>query len=236
MAAPAVRVFEHGTMGPCVIVVHGGPGAPGDATPLAAELGLSFRVLEPWQRGSGDEPLTVARHVEDLHEVVLGCGAERPAIVGHSWGAMLALAYAAAHPCSAGPLVLVGCGTYDLASRAVLGKRRRERGTGDYALDEAVCRPEVEFDFRAHQETWDDELRLQAEGVHPGSFSAIRSDVLMVHGDVDPHPGLMVRDSLRPYVPQLEYRELARCGHYPWLERHARETFFRVVREWLLVR
>jgi pimeloyl-ACP methyl ester carboxylesterase len=202
MAAPAVRVFEHGTMGPCVIVVHGGPGAPGDATPLAAELGLSFRVLEPWQRGSGDEPLTVARHVEDLHEVVL----------------------------------LVGCGTYDLASRAVLGKRRRERGTGDYALDEAVCRPEVEFDFRAHQETWDDELRLQAEGVHPGSFSAIRSDVLMVHGDVDPHPGLMVRDSLRPYVPQLEYRELARCGHSPWLERHARETFFRVVREWLLVR
>jgi pimeloyl-ACP methyl ester carboxylesterase len=46
----------------------------------------------------------------------------------------------------------------------------------------------------------------------------------------------MIRDSLTPYLPQLEYRELARCGHHPWLERHARETFFRIVREWLLAR
>ena len=55
----------------------------------------------------------------------------------------------------------------------------------------------------------------------------------MLHGADDPHPGPAIRDSLRPHLPQLEYREWDRCGHYPWLERAAREEFLVVLREWL---
>jgi len=102
-----------------VIVLHGGPGAAGEAAPLARGLADCFQVLEPWQRPSGGEPLGVARHVADFHELVQSrCRSGRPALVGHSWGAMLALAYAAEHPAAAGPLVLVGCGTFDTAARA----------------------------------------------------------------------------------------------------------------------
>ncbi len=43
----------------------------------------------------------------------------------------------------------------------------------------------------------------------------------------------MIRDSLAPYLPQLEYREWERCGYDPWLERAVRDEFFAVVREWL---
>ena len=39
--------------------------------------------------------------------------------------------------------------------------------------------------------------------------------------------------TLRPYLPQLEYRELTHCGHYPWLERAAADAFFTLVLEWL---
>ena len=35
------------------------------------------------------------------------------------------------------------------------------------------------------------------------------------------------------FVPHLEYVELERCGHEPWRERHARNRFLRVVREWV---
>ena len=94
----ASRVRTHGNVGPSVIVLHGGPGAKGSAGPLAKGLADSFRVIEPWQRESGGEALTVARHVADLHAVVEGCGGDELAVVGHSWGAMLALAYSAAHP------------------------------------------------------------------------------------------------------------------------------------------
>ena len=55
----------------------------------------------------------------------------------------------------------------------------------------------------------------------------------MLHGAYDPHPGAMIRDSLTPYMPQLEYREWEMCGHMPWLERAARRDFFRAPRDWL---
>jgi pimeloyl-ACP methyl ester carboxylesterase len=93
--------------------------------------------------------------------------------------------------------------------------------------------PPASVDARGHEETWNDVLRLQRDGVEPAAFTAITAPVLMVHGDSDPHPGPGTRDLLRRYVPQLEYVELARCGHTPWRERHARDEFFDVLRAWL---
>ena len=259
-----MQVREYGTSGPPVVVLHGGPGTPGGMAPVARGLADSFRVLEPLQRPSGGEPLTVARHIADLHELVESrSGGERPALVGHSWGAMLALAYAAAHPGHAAALVLVGCGTFDHAAR------ERMRATREERMDEGIRRrmerlaeeftdpnerlkalgrlvepvdsydptptlPEGEaVDGRAYQETWRDMVRLQEEGVYPAAFAAIDAPVIMLHGTFDPHPGRMVRASLEPHIPHLEYREWERCGHEPWREKAVRDEFFAVLREWL---
>ena len=67
-----IEVREHGGSGPVVVVIHGGPGARGSAGPVARGLADSFRVIEPWQRISGDGALTVACHIADLHEIDLG--------------------------------------------------------------------------------------------------------------------------------------------------------------------
>src|SRR5882672_2712922 len=123
----ALHVREYGNSGPRVVLLHGGPGAPGYMAPVARELADSFRVLEPFQRGSGGEPLSVARHVADLRELISLKGGERPLIVGHSWGAMLALAHAAAHPDAAGANVLIGCGTFDQTARVRMAAIREER-------------------------------------------------------------------------------------------------------------
>jgi pimeloyl-ACP methyl ester carboxylesterase len=263
----ALRLRTYGMTGPVVVVLHGGPAAVGSAAPLAYGLADAFRVLEPWQRGSGAEPLTVARHVADLHALVTArCPGTRPALVGTSWGAMLALAYAARHPDSAGPLVLVGCGTFDPVARARLQATLTERTSA--ALQHRLARLVEEgpdpgaqlvkrqalthalytyapiataqnegtgelFDIRAYSETWEDMVRLQEAGVYPAAFAAITSPVLMVHGTYDPHPGRLIRASLAPYLPQMEYREWARCGHYPWAEQGVRDEFFAVLREWL---
>ena len=89
------------------------------------------------------------------------------------------------------------------------------------------------FDVRANKETWADMIRLQQEGVYPAAFTAITSPVLMLHGTYDPHPGKMIQASLKPYLPQLEYCELDRCGHSPWEEKCVRDEFFTVLRDWL---
>jgi pimeloyl-ACP methyl ester carboxylesterase len=257
-----LRVREYGQSGPGVIVLHGGPGAAGHMAPVARGLAQSYRVVEPFQRSSGGERLSVARHVADLHEIItVWAPASHPALIGASWGAMLALAYAAAHPGSSGPLILVGCGTFDLGARAMLHRtiagrmnddiraqlKRAEQLDPDerlkasaeamlpvYACDLlASPHEDDQVDALAHHETWDDMLRLQTEGAYPAAFAAIKVPVLMIHGTYDPHPGRLIFEGLRSYLPQLEYREFECCGHYPWLERAAADPFFSLLREWL---
>jgi pimeloyl-ACP methyl ester carboxylesterase len=232
--------------------------------PVAEELAGKFRVIEPFQRGSGETPLTVARHVQDLQEVITEyCGGEKPLLVGHSWGAMLALAWAAEHPDIAKAIVLVGCGTFDAPSREQMEIIRQQRMDetfrkrleqlprkypnpntrlavlgGLYQQLDSVNLIEVKnhlhpCDAVAHEQTWADMLRLQNEGVYPAAFASIRCPVLMLHGDEDPHPGDMIRDSLTPYLPRLEYISWPRCGHYPWLEKAARKDFYNTLPSWL---
>jgi pimeloyl-ACP methyl ester carboxylesterase len=88
-------------------------------------------------------------------------------------------------------------------------------------------------DALAHAETWADMVRLQRDAIYPAAFAAIRVPVLMLHGDADPHPGRLISEGLRAYIPQLEYRELPTCGHSPWLERLARKAFFETLNAWL---
>ena len=208
---------------PTVIVLHGGPGAPGSAAGLARAIADPWRVLEPWQRGD-----SVAAHVSDLRSFA-DEHCSRPVLVGHSWGAMLALAYAAIHPVRA--IAMVCSGTWDLASR---GEFERLLAAGvRYDVDPLADEGASEFDRHECEVTWADMVRLQGEGVYPAAFAAIHAPVVMLHGADDPHPGAMIRDSLRPYLPQLEYSEIPRCGHYPWRERHARDDFIARLRDWL---
>ena len=210
--------------------------------PVARAMCDRHVVHEPLQDAS-----SVAGHVADLDLVVRGL--DRPVIIGSSWGAMLALAYAAAHPARVGALFLVGCGTFDEYARARLCATRAERLEGAVpktfeewgratlrtdSFDLVSIDLEIErIDVSGGEASWNDMVRLQDDGTYPAAFAAVESPVLLVHGDYDPHPGALVRDSLRPFIPQLEYAEIPRCGHYPWLERYGRAPFFKLLREWV---
>lgn len=262
--APQLDYRTYGENGPRVFVLHGGPGAPGYMAPVARGIAAFARVVEPFQRRSGVQPLTVRTHILDIYNLITTmCSTEPCVIVGHSWGAMLALAYAVDHPASVSRLVLIGCGTFDPASRQRLTESRAERmtpallerqarllnrfpepddrlraiGSLHQRIDSVRLIPHrdetVAFDARGHEETWGDMLRLQAENRYPAAFASIRAPVLMIHGEDDPHPGRMIHDNLAPHLPQLEYHELTRCGHYPWLEEFARDRFYFVLRNWL---
>jgi pimeloyl-ACP methyl ester carboxylesterase len=118
-----IVVRVHDGPGPAVVALHGGPGAPGSVSRLARDLAGAFHVLEPLQRRSGTVPLTVEQHVADLAAVA----PPGSALVGWSWGAMLALSFAARYPGHASAIALVGCGTYDEASRADYERTMVER-------------------------------------------------------------------------------------------------------------
>jgi len=176
---------------------------------------------------------------------------------------MLALAYAATHPDTVASLVLIGCGTFDVAARDRVDAARKERIDRELArrmaeIEKDSLDPDQRLlamgrlmqqvdsyelmaaedetrpcDARAHQETWQDMLRLQAEGVYPSTFANIHSPAIMFHGTADPHPGRMIHAGLQRHLPQLQYREWERCGHYPWLEKAVGDEFYTVLRAWL---
>lgn len=176
---------------------------------------------------------------------------------------MLALAYAAAHPETSAGLVLIGCGTFSAAARRAFEARLDARLTPEdraalasisqsepdadhqfaargrimtrvYGYDiEDVPNGLVAIDAVAHEQTWADMKRLQSDGTYPAAFAAIKVPVLMLHGGADPHPGRATMEDLRKYIPHLQYREFPQCGHSPWLERHAREPFFRELSSWI---
>lgn len=138
------RIHFHGEHGPTVIALHGGPAAYGGASRIAQGLSQGFRVIEPWQRPSGDVPLSVAVHVADLHSLILSrVKDEKPILVGSSWGAMLALAYAAEHSSRISAVALVGCGTFDKASRDVIIQKRRQK-----IVDHIARHPEHQADLQ----------------------------------------------------------------------------------------
>lgn len=162
-----IEVRSYGTEGPRVVVLHGGPGAQGSAIGLAQELQDRFRVIEPIQRRSGIVPLTVQQHVEDLAAV-----APVPAtVVGWSWGAMLALSFAARYPERVRAIALIGCGTYDPASRAAFHKSMQERlESPKYrTLDALMAKLQAERDPRERDRLYTEmgELSMKAQSFDP---------------------------------------------------------------------
>jgi proline iminopeptidase len=98
-------VRERGA-GPPIVVLHGGPDFDFDyLLPELDRLAAWFRVIYYDQRGRGrsasgvrPEDVTVESEVEDLERVRRQAGLESVAVLGHSWGGVLALEYAARHP------------------------------------------------------------------------------------------------------------------------------------------
>jgi len=85
-----------------LLVLHGGPGADHCyLLPQMLRLGENYDLLFYDQRGGGRSksdariPVTWETHVEDLAAVIQEFRLDPLSIVGYSWGAMLALLYAA---------------------------------------------------------------------------------------------------------------------------------------------
>jgi lipase len=91
-----LHVHEWGEPGaPPVLCLHGIGGHGERFRRLAEERLPSFRVLAPDLRGHGrstwEPPWTLARHVQDLRELLRSRGVDRATVVGHSFGGRLAL-------------------------------------------------------------------------------------------------------------------------------------------------
>jgi proline iminopeptidase len=103
-------VTEMGSGAP-LILCHGGPGLWDMFGDLAPALAAKVRVIRWDQRGCGRSerrgPYSLARSVADLEAVRRHLSVDQAAVLGHSWGAQLALRYALDHPGRVSDLIYV---------------------------------------------------------------------------------------------------------------------------------
>ena len=118
----AVRVREAG-QGEPILCIHGGPGMssgyffpdPDVWGPGLRALAAEHRVVAYDQRGCGgsgvpdvEQPLALSRHVDDVESVRAALGLERPIVLAHSFGSVLAILFALQHPEGVSRLILLG--------------------------------------------------------------------------------------------------------------------------------
>lgn len=114
-----VRVMGEGDP---VLLLTGGPGFSGGyLEPVAEHVSKTHTAILPDQRGTGEsgpDPFDatafgIERSVADLEQIRVSLGHDTLTVVGHSWGGILAMHYAAAHPDRVSNLVLLNSGGVD---------------------------------------------------------------------------------------------------------------------------
>ncbi|HNX17127.1 MAG TPA: alpha/beta hydrolase [Methanoregula sp.] len=102
-----------------VVVVHGGPGAPGEMAAVARELSAVRGVLEPIQTET-----TLEGQIRELRSVVERDGRVPVTLIGFSWGAFLSWMVTARYPALVKKLILIGCPPFeDQYSKTIMFNR-----------------------------------------------------------------------------------------------------------------
>lgn len=105
-----------------IVVVHGGPGAPGEMKPVALELSSNYGVLEPLQTAN-----TVKGQGEELKSVIENQGNPPVILIGWSWGAWLSYITTAENPSLVKKLILISSGPFKSEYAKEIMPRRLSR-------------------------------------------------------------------------------------------------------------
>jgi proline iminopeptidase len=229
-----------------IVFLSGGPGYNVDYFAAAAKYfppGYKFIFLE--QRGTGRshpdhtnaETMTVKLLVEDLEALRSHLKVERFILAGHSWGGMLAMAYAAAYPDGIDSMILIGPGGPTLEFRdwkddnIATRVRPGEDDVNAYFFDRnkvPVFLAVIGDKDHDTNKLLNDDLKKHYD-VRDG-IKRLRRPVLIVHGHQDPI-GDKTAEDIHHLISSSKLRYIHKCGHFPWIEQP--EQFQKILADFL---
>jgi pimeloyl-ACP methyl ester carboxylesterase len=89
----------------------------------------------------------------------------------------------------------------------------------------------VEVRANIYTQVWKEADALRNSGGLLDLGRRIHCPVVAIHGEHDSHSGEGVVKPLSGLLRNFRFISLPRCGHKPWIERQARETFFSILKQ-----
>jgi pimeloyl-ACP methyl ester carboxylesterase len=244
-----------------VAVIHGGPGAAGEMAPVARKLASERGVLEPLQtatslKGQIEELKTVLEKNADIPVTLIGFswGAWLSFIFTAQYSDFVKKLILV----GSGPYEEKYAAEI---FETRLNRLSEEDRTEVKSLLEVLDNPEAEDKNKAFarfgalfskvdsydpiiyeseaiecrvdifQRVWKDAEELRKSGKLLELGKHIKCPVVAIQGDYDPHPAEGVLKPLSAILKNFRFILLANCGHKPWIEREAKEEFFRILEE-----
>ena len=244
-----------------IAVIHGGPGAPGEMAPVARELSFNQGVLEPLQtagslEGQVQELQKILKKNGDLPFTLIGWswGAVLGFILTARYSSLVKKLIIVGSGVFEKKYSLK---ITETRLNRLNGKDKREAGELMESLsvsytkdkDTLMCRlgeliyradsyspisyksEVLECQYDVFKSVWKDAARLRDSGELLKLGNQIKCPVVAIHGDYDPHPAKGVKEPLSGVLKDFHFILLEKCGHHPWVERFARDNFYRVLRE-----
>ena len=243
-----------------VAVVHGGPGAPGEMAPVARELALSVGVLEPFQTGDTvekqvEELRAILTENAELPVKLIGYswGAWLSFIVASRYPSMIGKLILV----SSGPFeekysrdimkkrlsrlvdaerqeALSLIESFNVPNRGNMDEKMARFGQLISKADSYDPLPHgdevIGMQFSIFQSVWQDAEELRRSGELLRFGKSIQCPVVAIHGAHDPHPAEGVEKPLSGVLRDFRFLLLQNCGHTPWIERQARDEFYKVLK------
>ncbi|TDN38316.1 alpha/beta fold hydrolase [Hymenobacter sp. UV11] len=241
-----------------LLVVNGGPGLshayllPAD---IWQQLARQRRVVFYDQRGTGASkpvqagaPQTLAAQVADLDALRQGLGLDKIILLGDSYGGLLAIAYASAHPEHMAKLVLSDAASSNLRTIVHLfdevfpdamdrEKQAAQAGASPQAAAEASLRDHFSLLFYSLTERDRYFRKLGATGtlgLEPAVSAAVSADAatqdftpklagfafptLVLTGRYDMNVAPLTAWRLKQAIPGAQIVFFEKSGHFPWFE------------------
>jgi pimeloyl-ACP methyl ester carboxylesterase len=242
-------------------VIHGGPGAAGEMAPVARELASDRGVLEPLQtksslEGQIDELKTVLKKNGDFPVILIGFswGAWLSFIFTANYPSIVKKLILI----GSGPFEeKYAQRIQETRSNRLSKKERKEVISLIEILDDPTANKKNEAfarfgallskvdaydpllqettvtdcDVDIYKGVWQDAEKLRKSGKLLEYGKYIKCPVVAIHGDYDPHPVEGVEEPLSAILKSFRFILLKNCGHKPWIERQAKDEFYRILKE-----
>ena len=214
-------VREYGKEPYKYLVLHGGPGAPGCAAGLCRGLSEKAGVLEHLQKSHTIEGL-----FGEIKSIIEEYSLNKVVLVGHSFGAWLALLFTEKFPQLVSKVVIIGCGPLEIKYLPELIEARRTRNGDNYCALPGSSNDMLYFDEKQHKALMKEIEDMRKCGELLRRVLNVKCPVLAFHGIFDPHPIRGINEPLKSKLPEFCMITIDKCGHDPWKETYAREEFF----------